>query len=641
MKQTILFFKSLLRKNIQNLIIFAILFSIIFVFIPLVNIIPMMEQNNTEEYYYDIENLLIAIFSSGILSIFAAIIIAIMQFKYIIKKSQIDFYHSLPIRRENIFFSKYLLGFLTYIIPYLVAYITGIIVVNAQGFLTGNINFFIENMVTSIVLFLIIYTIISIVIAVTGSMATGLILILATTLAPIAILGIINILNILFLEEFDIIYKISDEFYKILIGETSILTIVAIASYPVLLFIAYYLFKIRKSEKTGLGMAFKWAEIFVKILINTVVGLYIFAISYLINESLLVGIINLIVILFITSSCLDSIIKMKFRLCKDLKIIAISFIVCICIIMGYKYDILKISGENINVKNINSISLNIDNTKIKIKDKQDINKILEIYSNDEQMDLTNRQKTNYFTISDFIINSYITFDVRKFDFNKYIKVRGEENVLKAKQILSDILSKDEYLKQLLIFKDDIYNYKISIDDHKFLNNEKDELISAIREDILQNGYFYTGKSDIIRINLDEKEVVDKIYKEGIIKTIDYDTNYSLFILSNYKKTMNVIEKYTDKKFKTLGKIYDINDVKVKIGYREVDEADEYNMKEVYKELSKEDVKLVLNEYKMGTYQNEIYIYDVSIYIIKDKEKIIVELSPNTLIKLYSKYKDKD
>lgn len=49
-----------------------------------------------------------------------AVLCGIFSFSYLYKKKKVDFYHSIPVRREKLFFVSYLNGLLIYIVPYFI-----------------------------------------------------------------------------------------------------------------------------------------------------------------------------------------------------------------------------------------------------------------------------------------------------------------------------------------------------------------------------------------------------------------------------------------------------------------------------------------------------------------------------------------
>lgn len=67
-----------------------------------------------------------------------AVVIAFIQFSYLYQKSQVDFYHSLPISRTKYFFARFINGILVFAIPYILFTMIGVGIISASQF--GNIG---------------------------------------------------------------------------------------------------------------------------------------------------------------------------------------------------------------------------------------------------------------------------------------------------------------------------------------------------------------------------------------------------------------------------------------------------------------------------------------------------------------------
>ncbi|MDE6103101.1 MAG: hypothetical protein K2F60_01085, partial [Oscillospiraceae bacterium] len=103
--------------------------------------LPMLSVTLTAVAIEDRENIslmslgffsLISLFCIGV-SILCGIIIAVNNFSYLYKKSQVDMIYSLPIKRKYKFLSDYLSGLAVYLVPYIVACILSIAILLASG----------------------------------------------------------------------------------------------------------------------------------------------------------------------------------------------------------------------------------------------------------------------------------------------------------------------------------------------------------------------------------------------------------------------------------------------------------------------------------------------------------------------------
>lgn len=78
-----------------------------------------------------------------VITVVGAGLCGIFSFSYLYKKKKVDFYHSIPVRREKLFFVSYLNGLLIYLVPYLVMILICVFI--------GSRYFTIDSMVWSVV----------------------------------------------------------------------------------------------------------------------------------------------------------------------------------------------------------------------------------------------------------------------------------------------------------------------------------------------------------------------------------------------------------------------------------------------------------------------------------------------------------
>lgn len=132
---------------------------------------PEQLINMTEEWSYVIRYALVPI--SSVL----AVVMSCVMLRYLHKKVSVDFYHSLPIKRGKLFASQLVSGYLILLIPTAVMFVIALIVITANGGMTGNV--ITGSLVTlgeGIVYSLLFYGLASLVGVVTGVTAVHLIL---------------------------------------------------------------------------------------------------------------------------------------------------------------------------------------------------------------------------------------------------------------------------------------------------------------------------------------------------------------------------------------------------------------------------------------------------------------------------------
>lgn len=74
-----------------------------------------------------------------IITILLAVICAISGFYYLHSRKKVDFYHSIPVKREVLFASTYILGILIYIVPYALSILVSFIIASANGALDASV----------------------------------------------------------------------------------------------------------------------------------------------------------------------------------------------------------------------------------------------------------------------------------------------------------------------------------------------------------------------------------------------------------------------------------------------------------------------------------------------------------------------
>ena len=71
----------------------------------------------------------------ALVTIFGALICAVSGFGYLFSKKKVDFFHSLPVKREMLFAVKYINGVLIYLVPYLAMLLISILVITFSGYM--------------------------------------------------------------------------------------------------------------------------------------------------------------------------------------------------------------------------------------------------------------------------------------------------------------------------------------------------------------------------------------------------------------------------------------------------------------------------------------------------------------------------
>ncbi len=237
-----------------------------------------------------------------------AVICGISGFAYLHSKKQMDFYHSLPVKREQLFAVRFVNGLLIYVIPYVISILYVYLICTIFGvmsmriFLDAMFGFF-WNLMGYIILYL--STIIAMVL--TGKLVIaffGIVVLNAYAPAIYALVLLLQesffvtmytrsadwediVLNTRWLSPFSFYMSLISNFYNETVSV--VLELLSFVVMAVLLgVIALWLYKKRPSEKADTAMSFKISEPIVRILIaipvGVVAGLVLFALQYDLDE---------------------------------------------------------------------------------------------------------------------------------------------------------------------------------------------------------------------------------------------------------------------------------------------------------------------------------------------------------------------
>ncbi len=133
---------KLLTKIIRRNIWLPLLALIGFLLnLPVVTALIYNAIDNENVYYtyqssYFAEEVMMAFqICSSLIIIVGALLAAVTLFRYLHVRSQVDFYHSLPVRREKFFAANWLAGFLVFFVPYAAAHLLNLIMLALFGML--------------------------------------------------------------------------------------------------------------------------------------------------------------------------------------------------------------------------------------------------------------------------------------------------------------------------------------------------------------------------------------------------------------------------------------------------------------------------------------------------------------------------
>ena len=450
-----------------------------------------------------------------------AVIVGTAIFSYLHNRKKVDFYHSLPISRNNLFITKYILGILIVvpimILIQLLSY--GILSVILKENITGVKDVF-EAIAFDTVFFISIYSFVvfSNIIAgntIIGVLLSGIIINLGTIITAIIIsLGevffrgvylnylldyqikynpIICYFSLQNNKEFEPAVNISFSKINLLITHIIITIIIAI--------ICWLLFKVRKSEKSNICLSFKYAKTILKYLgvcIGSILmGLIFYTVTYK-NFSLYFGVIlGSIILHCIVEIIYDFDFRAMFK--NWYSIIGCAIISCV-IIFTFQFDLFKTQQY---IPSINKISnIDINNTSGIANSINDVenDEIIEIITALHQISFKNYDFKNNINTNNNIIGTFrVTYNLK----NNLIVKRDIYIYNESLDLLKQLMNNEEYIQKALPFLYDtnvaknnftlqIYNNannSIYVTDYeKYL-----KLMEVLKKDIEQNGIYNDAK----------------------------------------------------------------------------------------------------------------------------------------------------
>lgn len=112
---------------------------------------------------------------AALLNTGAALLIGVTEFSYLHSRKKVDFYHSLPLKRSQLFWQKLLTGLLCYALPYLAAVLLAVCVGAAQGIFSASmLGLGLLSYLVNLLFFLLNYLVVVLAMLLTGRLLTGI-----------------------------------------------------------------------------------------------------------------------------------------------------------------------------------------------------------------------------------------------------------------------------------------------------------------------------------------------------------------------------------------------------------------------------------------------------------------------------------
>lgn len=223
-----------------------------------------------------------------------AVVCGVAGFQYLHSRQKVDFYHSLPISRTQLFFSNYASGILRVLPAYYIVMLLSVACTYALGM--GEAVVWAQigaSVLSNTVVFLLLYSMSALATILCGNTIIALLLLLWIQLAPMAVLLLQNGLCSYFFKT----YVFNDGTNAVLftpimaqfllgsdaasqdamqrylhVSLTSVL-LIYVAAFLIISALALFAFRVRKSERAGTAISFEPLKMPVKVFMCAVVGL--------------------------------------------------------------------------------------------------------------------------------------------------------------------------------------------------------------------------------------------------------------------------------------------------------------------------------------------------------------------------------
>lgn len=328
------------------------------------------------------------VITGGMVAAVAAIMNSINGFSYVYSRKKVDFYHSLPIKRSRMFWSRVYTGLLYYLIPYAVAEFFAVCIGAARGFFSLKLmGLAVSLFFVHLLLYLMLYFSVILIFCVTGNfLMGGLCLVGMQLYGPV--LGILlsscaySFFDTFFagypygifkiLESYASPLTLADEFVqKYREGQGMVLAVVLVVLTLIFLAVSYIAYIRRPSEAAGKPMVYGKLAAVLKFMVVVPCGIGTGFVFYLIPTSHARNIwcvFGLVLGTVLAHGMTETLYQMDFHafFSKKAQLFAAGALVAVCALI-YQKDLLRFDAyipkqEEIKALNIDMMVLADDMT---------------------------------------------------------------------------------------------------------------------------------------------------------------------------------------------------------------------------------------------------------------------------------------
>lgn len=382
-------FSSLLKEDIKSKMWMVLMNTVIMFFNFAVVISVQIQRVNVyiKEGSYTKEEIsdILAYYIGGqnritiFLTLLMACVGAFSQFGYLYQKTQVDFYHSLPIRRQKRFMVRFTNGVLIYIVPYLVFCLSALGIISAFGY--GNMEIVkaaFLGILINVLGYVLCFTTAILAVCLTGNLFAGICGMLTLFGYGYLVTELANLLMTMDSKTYMEGYGNIEKLYSVLsplgiydklshvangkdAGNTVCWLMGSMFVLIILLIIALWTYIKRKSEAAGKSMAFEKSKGIIKVFIMTamLVGGTLFFCFLGYNETKVWAIIGFIITLAVAQMLIQIVFELDIKAIKaGIKSAVISVAAAVLIFAvfefgGQYYDKYEINWEQMDYAAVN------------------------------------------------------------------------------------------------------------------------------------------------------------------------------------------------------------------------------------------------------------------------------------------------
>lgn len=567
-------FSKLLKQDLKRsggiIAVIGLMFFLAFTVAGIINLDEMLKY--VGESSYTMQEVIINFkeyvsFNYAVVAItmLSAVLCGVTRYSYLHSEVKLDLFHSMPVKREKLYWVQYISGVIQYAVPMMINLLLIIIIGSFRGVVNANVltNTLI-GLFINLLFFLIIYSTTILAMVMTGKVVVG-ILGVCTFLSYFPCVYFLGMA--LFSIFFKTFYTISwrAESFNVYLSPVTLyiyieqkakdgqmfLPELAIGLVMVVLITALslFLYKLRNSESAGNAIAFRKTEAAIKFLIVVPISLFagIIAESMSVQSQDIWLILGIAFGVLIISAVIEFIYYMDFsRILNRKKLLLASFVTAFCIIGIFRLDIFKYDSNIPDKSDVETVAIEINglyDDAYEVKDASDTSTPYEFTSKHirEQMKVSDLDSVYR------IIDSALQETANEGTSSVIVKFRlknGKEKIrrytLNSEMLHQELVNlyKDQSFKENVYPIMNMVGDEISQIDYCFLD-ERQQMELSRKQIIALTDTFREELETLEYEDLKEPSLLRLYFESGVKGGI----SGSYMIYPHFEKTLSLLKEY--------------------------------------------------------------------------------------------------